>query len=401
MKQYLVVYSLFLFVHTPPFHAFLVPYHTLKYKTSSIKGKNLSANGGPASGITEKEYHLRNDKRLRTKILQDRWNKQLNRFNAVREKNDSPSQRLLVGLLALSAAIEEWDVFKTVQDSMQTYGFASDDKNTYRTILKECMSNGNGIAALKVLEEMKSQSNYIKPCQEDLKLTIIALCRQNKYSPGLWKKAMQLIYFAAAGLEKGELEGDPISVEAYNQLMYCLGDDSRWEDVLELLGMMEDNSGLHPPPTLATYDRALSALISSNRVDVATDLLLSMAESKNIVPTIYSYENVLSAILRQQSRTNWKSAIKLIDSMQELKILAPTVLFNRVISACAKARELKAASDVFQKMKAQNIPADTVTYNSLIAAAANTGRANAALRLFEMCKEDTGVDIITYTNTIR
>jgi pentatricopeptide repeat protein len=212
---------------------------------------------------------------------------------------------------------------------------------------------------------------------------------------------MQLIYFAAAGLEKGELEGDPISVEAYNQLMYCLGDDSRWEDVLELLGMMEDNSGLHPPPTLATYDRALSALISSNRVDVATDLLLSMAESKNIVPTIYSYENVLSAILRQQSRTNWKSAIKLIDSMQELKILAPTVLFNRVISACAKARELKAASDVFQKMKAQNIPADTVTYNSLIAAAANTGRENAALRLFEMCKEDTGVDIITYTNTIR
>jgi len=398
MKQFLGVYSLLLFVFTPPFQAFLIPC-PLKYKTF-IKGKNINGNVGPKRDITAIEYHLKNDRKLRAKILQDKWNKQLKRFKSMRENNDSPSQRMLIRLLALSAVMEEWSVFKTVQDSIEEYGFSS-DSNTYHAILKECMSNGNGVAALKVLEDMKSQSSNIKPRQEDLKLVIIALCRQNKYSPGLWKKALQLIYFAAAALEKGELVGNPVSVEAYNQLINCMGDDNRWEDVLELLEMMEENSRLHPPPTLATYDRALSALISSDRVDVATELLLSMAESKKIVPTVYSYETVLSAILRNQSRTNWKPAKKLIDSMQELNIVAPTIFFNRVISACAKARELQAASDVFNQMKQQNIPPDTVTYNSLISAAANTGRANAALRLFEMCKEDTGVDVITYTNTIR
>jgi len=126
-----------------------------------------------------------------------------------------------------------------------------------------------------------------------------------------------------------------------------------------------------------------------------------MSEHQSTLPTIYSYETVLSALLRKRGRVNWKLAIELLDSMQKLKIVAPTILFNRVISACAKARELEAASGVFYKMKAQNVAPDTVTYNALITAAANTGRSNAALRLLEMCENDTGADVITYTNTIR
>jgi pentatricopeptide repeat domain (PPR motif) len=244
MKPSLAVYSLLLFVQAPPFYSFLVPC-PLKYK-AAIKGNNLSVSGGPLSDIADKDHHFQNDKKLRTNILQDRWNKQLYRFNNLREKNDIPSQRLLIGLLALSASMEEWDIFNKVQESMVTYGFDTDG-DTYQAILRECMLNGNGIAALKVLEDMKMQSSKVKPRQEDLKLAIIALCRQNKHSPGIWKKALQLIYFAAAGLEKGVLEGDPISVEAYNQIIYCMGDDNRWEDVLELLGMMERILGfIHP-----------------------------------------------------------------------------------------------------------------------------------------------------------
>lgn len=395
MKYLVIVYSV-LIAHCWVCNSFVVP--SSKYNrdaTIQVTSQTWKALAGDTS---QSETNHGVD---REKIRKEKWNKQLNRFYASRERNEVPSQRMLLALLSLSAAMEEWDIFKTVQDSMQSYGLNL-DRTTYQTVLRECMLNANGLAALKVLEEIKLKSSYdTKLDQEHLKLAIIALCKQNKYIPGLWKKALQLVYLAPAAMERGEMDGKPISVEAYNQIISCMGYDKRWEDVLELLRIMEEGSAYHPSPTLATYDRALSALISSSRVEEATELLLSMAESKRVVPTIYSYETVLSGLLRRGSKSNWKSAIKVIDSMQELKIVAPTVLFNRVISACAKAGELETASDVFHKMKSQKIPADTVTYNTLIAAAANTGRTSAAFRLLDMCKKDTGADVITYTNAIR
>ena len=339
------------------------------------------------------------DKKLRGKMLQDKWKKQLNRFVALREKDNSPSQRTCDNLMALSAATDEWETYEMVLNAMDKMDLSA-GKTTYRTILKECYSNGNGLASLKVLENMKADPS-VNPDQEDLRLAIIALTRNNKYKPGLWTKALQLIHVAAAAIENGEIAGDAIGVDAYNGVLQCMGDDKRWEDAFELLWLMQEGSGFHAVPNLATYDRVLNALVSSSQTEAAADLLLSMSELPYATPTIYSYEIVLQALLKPRGRVNWKRAVELLDSMQELKIVPPTVLFNRVIAACAKARELEAASDVFYKMKAQNVAPDTVTYNSLISAAANTGRSNAALRLFEMCEEDTGADIITYTNTIR
>ena len=339
------------------------------------------------------------DKKLRGKMLQDKWKKQLNRFVALREKDDPPSQRNCDNLLALSAATNEWETYDMVLDVIDKMDLST-GKSTYSTILKECYSNGNGLASLKVLDYMKADPS-VNPDQEDLRLAIIALTRNNKYEPGLWTKALQLIHVAAAAIENGEIAGDAINVDAYNGVLQCMGEEKRWEDAFELLWLMQEGSGFHAVPNLATYDRVLNALVSSSQTEAAADLLLSMSKLQYATPTIYSYEIVLQALLKQRGRVNWKRAVELLDSMQELKIVPPTVLFNRVIAACAKAKELEAASDVFHKMKAQNVAPDTVTYNTLISAAAQTGRSNAALRLFEMCEEDTGADIITYTNTIR
>jgi len=379
---------------------------SVRQKSSMLQATQTSnSNSNSNVSNTSKEQYQNgnknrmNDRILRGKMLQDKWRKQLNRFVALLEKDESPPSRTCNNLMALSAAANQWTTYGMVLDTMEKINL-SVGKSTYRNILKECYSNGNGVASLKVLENMKSDP-LIKTDQEDLRLAIIALCRNNKYEPGLWTKALQLIHVAAAAIENGEVDGDAIGVDAYNDILQCIGEEKRWEDALELLGVMEEGSGFHALPNLATYDRVLNALISSSQTEAAVDLLLSMSEHQSALPTIYSYETVLSALLRKRGRVNWKLAIELLDSMQKLKIVAPTILFNRVISACAKARELEAASGVFYKMKAQNVAPDTVTYNALITAAANTGRSNAALRLLEMCENDTGADVITYTNTIR
>ena len=302
--------------------------------------------------------------------------------------------------MAICAASNEWDNYEISVEKMGNKGI-SIQRNTYDCILKECFTQGNGGAAVRVLNLMQSHSDEMKPNEGDLKLAIGALCRNNNSERGLWKKALQLIHLSAAALEKGEMDMT-LHVDAYNEILQCMEGDKRWEDALELLETMEEGSGFHAMPNLATYHRILNVLVASSQVDAAAELLLSLSKRGKELPTIYSYEIVLSALLdKRQRKVRWKQGIQLLDSMYEVKITATTVMYNRVIAACAKAKNINAARDVFHKMKARKVPADTVTYNSLISAAANTGRHQDALTLFRYCKDGPGVDIITYTNTIR
>lgn len=389
-----------------------IPIKQIRYgslATKHISQYNLPIDRNTAFSLkgridTKKEFGNSENKNqnrdMRAKLLRDKWQFQKERFFKMKKSDDKISQRSYESLLALSAATNEWETYDMVFHEMTLSDFEI-ESGTYASILKECYSTGNGAAALKVLESMQSSSSTVKPDQEHFRLSILALCRNNKTEKGLWKQALRLIHLAAAAIENGEINGDPIRTDAYNEIIHCMGEDSRWEDALDLLTLMEEGTGFHALPNLATYDRILESLTSNNQIEAATDQVLSMAERSTIRPTVYSFEIVLSSILRNRGRVDLKRALNLVDKMHECKIAAPTVLYNRIISACAKAKQLEAASDIFYKMKDQNIAPDTVTYNSLISAAANAGRTNAALRIFDMCRKDTGTDIITYTNTIR
>ena len=358
--------------------------------------------GQTRAGNGSNNKNREQQQQYKEKRLKDKMDRQLNKFLLMQQSDAVPSQTTCDNLLAICAASNQWDNYAMIVTKMKEQDL-SPEKSTYRTILKECFSNGNGIGALKVLDEMQLQSHKIKPDQEDLGLAIMALCRNNKYENGLWKKALQLIHLAAAAIEQGDMEGSALSVDAYNEVLQCMEGDKRWEDGLELLGTMEEGTGFHALPNLATYDRVLNTLIAASQVEAAVELLLSMKE-RQVTPTIYSYEIVMSALLkkRERGRVNWQKSVELLDSMQEQKVAVPTVMYNRVISACGKARGgLGAARDIFLKMKALKVPRDTVTYNALISAAGNNGHTKDALTLFDLCKEDTGVDIITYTETIR
>jgi len=89
--------------------------------------------------------------------------------------------------------------------------------------------------------------------------------------------------------------------------------------------------------------------------------------------------------------------------MNEFKIPQSTENFNLGISACAKAREPNAASELFTKMKKRKVKPDTVTFNTLLDACAKKGLWKDAMILLRECENDPDIqpDIITYTNTIR
>ena len=113
----------------------------------------------------------------------------------MKKSDDKISQRSYESLLALSAATNEWETYDMVFHEMTLSDFEI-ESGTYASILKECYSTGNGAAALKVLESMQSSSSTVKPGQEHFRLSILALCRNNKTEKATEKrrKLMAMTY---------------------------------------------------------------------------------------------------------------------------------------------------------------------------------------------------------------
>jgi len=267
-----------------------------------------------------------------------------------------------------------------------------------------------------------------------------------------------------------------VPVEAYNDVLSSMEGRGGQRETMELLRLMENGMRYnnnhnhnhnnnhpkrryHPLPTLSSYHNVLHVLGSGGRngVEIALNLLLSMTKDDTITivePTADTYELVMSMILRKENqymnnnmnnnsinnnykqmkkrtsyskqRNNaefqWKGAIQILETMANRNVTATTVMYNRAISACANAREVRHAMSLISKMKDAKVPPDTVTYNSLISACAAVGQWKNALRLLDECENSNNnnnnnhnnnnnnnnnnrhnvrPDIITYTNAMK
>lgn len=301
-----------------------------------------------------------------------------------------------------------------IQALMAEHNLSPDSISTYRVCLHECFQNGNGIAALQVLEDMKEKGGF-KWEAKDLQFTVMALCRNNKEDPGLWRHALELLNRGVDDDSENKIE-DKVAVEAYNAVLHCMEEEKEWEGAQELLSKMETHPNDHPVPTLATYHAVLQVYSAASQPEHAVELVLSLASTSTpnasdsrIIrkprPAEYTYELVLSTLLSNKYRRGeyYRAAIQILEAMRSSKVLIPTVFYNRVMNACSKGRDISMAMRLFRDMRTQKISPDTVTFNSLISANAAAGRTRDALELLKECLNEPGVepDIITYTNAIR
>jgi pentatricopeptide repeat protein len=333
---------------------------------------------------------------MKTKRLQDKLARQFDKLSKSISLGEIPTRKSFELLLATCASANDWTKYNFILDKMKNYSYILNEE-TFGKVISECYSTGNGAAAMKILKDMEDLQ--LTPNKSDLEKTILALCRNDRYESGLWKKALQLLYLSSSGVDRG-LISSPLNVEVYNEVLGCMESAKRSDDSMSLLHLMEEQNDIHPLPTLATYQRVLSSLVADGKIEIAVDLLLSLPQ-RGTYPTIYSYEIVMSELLRKGRKNYWRKALELLKAMQKQKIAAPTVMYNRVISCCAKSNQPNAAKSVFQMMKQSSVVPDTVTFNALINSCANNGDAKEALALFHQATLESEVDVITYTNTIK
>ena len=440
--------------------------HLYKYQLNSQlqqENDNIDISNNDNSNINKKNPTGRKQTKIekaneeyKIKRLQQRMGKLYRKLQRRNQNIDNEiidfdlMQREFDQLLGICVAANDWIKYDAVITEFMTPDDDDNDtidhprsirvqENTYRSCLRECYSVGNGISSLKVLEMMQSQNMTLQG--NDVDWIVGSLCKQNEFNNNninnndcdndsdnlvLWKKALDTLHFAANHAEK--MEGNEVNIQSYNNVISSMENGKDWEDALSLLNVMEeedsnlksqetnDNSRRrHPSPNISTYHTVMNVFIASNQLEKAASLLLSMsqqhektAESTNNAkkpkPSTYTFDIVFSALTINDRRgIYYKQAVELLDGMINLNIPIPIEMFNRVISSCAKAKQMKTAMHVFSKMKQQRVQPDTVTYNSLISACANQGLTDEAFKLLNECKrqENCQPDVITYTNTIR
>jgi pentatricopeptide repeat domain-containing protein 1 len=115
---------------------------------------------------------------------------------------------------------------------------------------------------------------------------------------------------------------------------------------------------------------------------------------------VFNFELVISALAK---KLQWRRALQLFDTMDEMGIHKTVVTYNTVISACARAGEVGTAKNLLQKMKRNGVQPNIISFNSVMTACATTSRWKDALNILDLCHREPGVqpDIITYTNAMR
>ena len=370
------------------------------------------------------------------KRLQKRMDKLLKKIRSRIDEMDTETdtdtsmiQRECDQLLGICAAMNDWAKYDYVVETiMKEQLNLSIQPSSYRVSLRECYTAGNGLSAIRIYDLMLSENLTLEG--SDIDLIIGSLCKQNNSNDNrvgktgttndeeLWEKALDILHFAAMHYE--DMGGNTVKVDSYNNVLSIMEQGNHWKQAISLLTLMEEdneeNSSTtattstrrrHPSPNLSTYHAVLNVLITSNQLEQATSLLLSLSQNENHSkpkPSTYTFDIVLSALTKNDRRgTNYKQAVEILNAMPPLNIPTPITMYNRVISSCANARQTNVAKDIFDTMKKQKIHPDTVTYNSLISACANQGWTADALKLFNECKQVKYCqpDVITYTNTIR
>uniref|UniRef100_A0A3Q7HAJ6 Pentacotripeptide-repeat region of PRORP domain-containing protein n=1 Tax=Solanum lycopersicum TaxID=4081 RepID=A0A3Q7HAJ6_SOLLC len=185
-------------------------------------------------------------------------------------------------------------------------------------------------------------------------------------------------------------------------------------------------------PTVESCNAFMSALLSSDRVDVALAFYKEMRRSK-ISPNVYTFNMVVSAlcksgklekaveVLREMENISLKPtavsyntliaghcnrdllsvAMKLKTTMEMNGIQPVNVTYNTLIHGLCKVGKLHEANKLFSEMKRTGVAPNVVTYNTLINAYSQVGNSEMGSRLFEeMANNGLKADILTYNALI-
>ena len=295
--------------------------------------------------------------------------------------------------LAYCVAQDEWDVVLDVMDLMQQQGLQQ-VRSTYTTCLQACQEAANAASALEILTAMQ-QAGFV-PTADDYAVVVATLLRTTTTTPpskqqrgGFQERLNDALTIVS--------EHDDLPAETYNQVVASLTTARRWKDSTRLLRFLEDRS----TPTLDTYTAVIQCCLGAGNQSEQAVHVLQASLRRNLVPPVATWEAVVQAL---SSKLQWRRALQVVQLMDDHQVPPTLALYNALLVACSKAREVVTAKHLLVQMRCKHGISPTVrSYNAVLAACASSRRWKDALALLDQLHLQPGLqpDIYTYTNVIR
>ena len=314
-------------------------------------------------------------------------------------RSQSPQQNLTQAecdqLLAYCVSNDEWDAVLDVLDVMKTANLSQID-STYTACLEACLETQNAGSAQEMLQAMQ-HAGFV-PTKQDYALVIQTLCpdssssyrnqRRSYPTKKEWQEALTIVR-----------QQPDLPIEIVDRVLNCLARVKQWKESILLVQFLEANSATEP--ALSTYTAVIECCLAANQPEQALKVLQASVLRRQLVPTVGTFESMVVAF---SQKLRWRRALQVVQLMDEHKVPKTLHMYNALLTACAKAKEVVQAKNLLVQMRQKHgITPNIRSYNSVLAACASTSRWKDALTVLDQCYREPGVepDIYTYTNVIR
>lgn len=276
-------------------------------------------------------------------------------------------------VLAQCVARDEWDAAWELMETIYRERGLAQNRSMYEECIRACLEVSNGVSAAEILRAMSLAG--FAPGLTEIGWVVTAICNSapplSAYMVALasldrkkrWQEAMRLVW----NWEKKPSSNTSIASD----------DDDEWE----------------------LYKSVMEICVSANRGEQAVQVLQSCIQ-RGLRPSSESFEMIIQALGKM---LQWRRALFVMELMDDLAIPRTLVMYNAVISACAKSKEVVQAKSLLGRMRKDLIRPDIFSYNAVLSACASTSHWQDALSILDQCYREPGVtpDIYTYTNAIR
>lgn len=345
--------------------------------------------------------------------------KALELCNSLDNYNVEPDTMLFEYFLegcAKNAAIDmAFDIFDIMQAKKIVVGSVS-----YNSIIEACIYSNNLDKGWKVLEIMESHG--VSPDRYSYCFLFKGI--KGPHHKRHLTKALNLIFES----ENSSEDNSQLSYQHYcnNVLLNACINCGEMEQALRLLERMNKNATDEKPdevsyntiikgcaktkqldtafkifnnmiengvkPNDVTYNSLINACVRCDKIEEAWDLLAQMEES-GVIPDNFTYSTLIKADYSQNDyRPNQKSynldrIFKLLDKIKERNQKPDEIVYNCLIDACIKHRDINRAVAVFNEMQLANIIPSSVTYGILIKAYGQSNQLENAFNAFLKMKD--------------
>jgi pentatricopeptide repeat protein len=284
------------------------------------------------------------------------------------------------------------EVIKFVSSTTDAKDFPSDTKTPnfctkycFNVLLNACINCNEMKMAQKLLERMNKISGEASPDEISYN-TIIKGCAKSKNLETAFKMFNSML--------KNDLRPNDVT---YNSLIDAWVRCGKLEDAWDLFHQMEENG---VPPDNFTY----STLIKGNQTYDLKNLdrafrLLEQVKERREKPDEIVYNCLIDACIRHKDINR---AVAVFNEMHMANIEPSSVTYGLLIKAYGQTNQLENAFNAFLRMKELGLHPNDVTYGCLLDACIRNHNLAKAEEVFSsMQKDDIHMNTIIYTTMIK